>query len=97
MTRASTTGDLICALCGRKVSRVSKHHIVPRSEGGTETVLLCAPCHKTLHSFFTNRTLAREKYSLDALRDDPDIQRYLAWIRKQPDRAITVRTSSRKR
>lgn len=85
---------LVCALCGRTVSRVSKHHLIPKSEGGTETVPLCAPCHKTLHSFFTNRTLATEKRSLDQLRDDPQVQRYLAWIRKQPDRKITVRTSN---
>jgi hypothetical protein len=50
-----------------------------------------------VHSFFTNRTLATEKYSIEALRQDPDIQRYLAWVRKQPDRAIPVRSSARRR
>lgn len=80
-----------CALCGRKVERVSKHHIIPKSKGGTETVPLCSPCHSTLHHFFRNRTLAREKNSLDALLSDPDIQRYLEWVRKQPDRRIQVR------
>ena len=89
--------DSLCALCGRQVSTLSRHHIVPKSEGGTLTVWLCSPCHKTLHSFFTNRTLAKEKHSLDALREDPDIQRYLAWVRKQPDRKIQVRASVRRR
>lgn len=80
-----------CALCGRQVSRLSRHHLVPKSEGGAETVALCQACHVTLHKFFTNRTLARQKCTLEALQQDPDIQRYLAWIRKQPDRLIRVR------
>lgn len=80
-----------CALCGRSVGRTSRHHIIPRSEGGTLTVDLCAPCHKTLHSFFTNRTLAAEFSTLDAIRRDPDIQSYLRWVRRQADRRIQVR------
>ncbi len=86
-----------CALCGRQVSRLSKHHVVPKSEGGWLTEWLCSACHRTVHSFFTNRTLAQEKSSIEALRQDPDIQRYLAWVRKQPDRAIPVRSSTRRR
>lgn len=79
-----------CALCERAVRHANKHHIIPKSEGGTVTVTLCLACHKTLHKFFKNRTLAREKSTIDALRADPDIARYLHWVRKQPDRAIKV-------
>ncbi len=86
-----------CALCEREVSSVSRHHLVPKSEGGAFTVDLCGVCHKTLHSFFTNRTLAKEMYSIEALRQDPAIQRYLAWIHKQPDSKIRVRASRSKR
>ncbi len=50
-----------------------------------------------MHSFFTNRALAKEKYSIEALRQDPHIRRYLAWVRKQPDRAIPVHSSARRR
>lgn len=70
---------------------------MPKSEGGTFTVDLCAACHKTLHSFFTNRTLAKEMHSIEALRQAPEIQRYLAWIYKQPDSKIQVRASRNKR
>ncbi len=73
------------------------HHLVPRSEGGLLKVPLCSACHKTLHSFFTNRTLAHELYSIDTLKQEPEIQRYLDWVRKQPDRAIRVRASNRRR
>lgn len=86
-----------CALCGREVVRLSKHHMIPKSQGGTETVPLCSPCHSTLHHFFHNRTLAREKNSLETLLDDPDIRRYLEWVRKQPDRRIRVHTRKDRR
>ena len=66
-----------CGLCEREVSGVSKHHLIPKSEGGRETVALCGACHKTLHSFFSNRTLANELHTLEALREEPEIARYL--------------------
>lgn len=81
---------LICALCERQVSKLSKHHIIPKSKGGKDTVGLCSPCHSTLHAFFTNGTLAAEMNTIEALREQPTIQDYLKWIRKQPDRRIQV-------
>ncbi|MCS6834907.1 MAG: HNH endonuclease [Anaerolineae bacterium] len=86
-----------CALCERWVSQVSRHHLIPKSLGGREVVPLCATCHKTLHSFFYNVTLSKELHSLEALRAQEDVARYLAWVRKQPDRAIRVRTRRQRR
>jgi hypothetical protein len=79
-----------CALCERQVGRVSQHHLIPKSEGGKYTVGLCSPCHSTLHKFFTNHTLAKGLHTIEALRAEPDIQRYLNWVKKQPDRLIRV-------
>jgi hypothetical protein len=87
----------VCALCERTVGKVHKHHLVPKSEGGTYTIDLCATCHATLHRFFTNHTLAREFCAISALRELPEIQRYLAWVKKQPDRHIPVRESHQRR
>lgn len=80
----------VCQLCEREVAHLSRHHIIPKSEGGTEIVELCAPCHRTLHAFFENKTLADWYSNLDRIRDDPKIQAWLKWIRKQPDRRIPV-------
>lgn len=79
-----------CVLCERDVQLVTRHHLIPRSKGGREVVDLCVPCHKTLHSFFSNRTLLDELHTVEALRQQPEIARYLSWIRKQPDRVIRV-------
>jgi hypothetical protein len=80
-----------CALCEREVRQVNRHHLIPKSEGGREMVNLCFACHKTLHSFFTNQTLAKELHTLEALRAQPEIARYLKWVRQQGDRRIQVR------
>jgi 5-methylcytosine-specific restriction enzyme A len=86
-----------CALCQREVAHITRHHLIPRAEGGKEVVDLCIPCHRTLHSFFSNRTLLTELHTLDSLRQQPEIARYLAWIRKQPDRIIRVARRKDKR
>ncbi|ACX52878.1 HNH endonuclease [Ammonifex degensii KC4] len=45
--------DGACVLCG-STRRLQRHHLVPRSKGGTDTpenqVLLCAECHRELHA-----------------------------------------------
>ena len=86
-----------CALCKREVMQTTRHHLIPRSKGGHEVVDLCVPCHKTLHSFFSNRTLLDELHTVEALRQEPEIARYLSWIRKQPDRVIRVASRKDKR
>jgi 5-methylcytosine-specific restriction enzyme A len=86
-----------CALCERKVSQVTKHHLIPKSQGGREVVNLCQPCHKTLHSFFTNQTLLKELHTIESLRAEPDIARYLDWIRKQRDARFKVKSRRNRR
>lgn len=54
--------------------------------GGRETVPLHPICHRTLHVTFANAQLARIGQNAAALRADPAIARFLAWIaRKPPD------------
>ena len=87
----------VCELCGRQVSQTTRHHLIPKSEGGTLTANLCPPCHQTLHKFFSNQTLAKQFSSIEALRRDPEIAQYLAWVRKQPDRLIRVAENKNRR
>ena len=47
---------LICGLCDRPLGqRVERHHIIPKSKGGTETVPVHPICHRKIHKRFTNR------------------------------------------
>ena len=74
-----------CALCGRPLGRrVEWHHVVPKSEGGRDTVPLHPICHRTIHATVSNGDLARLYQNLDALRERDDIRRFVAWISDKP-------------
>ncbi len=79
--RAATTS---CGLCQRAVRHTTRHHLVPREEGGRygATVELCQPCHSSVHRFLSNRELARQYPTVEALRAAEALQDYLNWIRK---------------
>ena len=74
-----------CWLCWRAIgSRVQYHHPVPKSRGGRSTVPIHPICHKTLHARFTNAELAKIGDDAAALRGDPEVARFLAWIAGKP-------------
>jgi 5-methylcytosine-specific restriction enzyme A len=74
--------DIACALCGRKVSMLTYHHLLPKQKGGkyTDTVPLCQPCHTTIHLTFSNRELANQYNSIEKLKSAEPLQKYLNWI-----------------
>ena len=80
-----------CALCQRDVPRhlITQHHLTPKQKGGKaeHRTPLCKPCHKQLHATWSNTELARLYDRIELLRDAPQLQPFLKWIRKQkPDR-----------
>ena len=89
--------DDICGLDGRLLEqRVEQQHVVPESEGGTQTVPVHPICHRTIHAFVANRDLASSYATMDRLRERDDIRQYLRWIAgKPPDfRAPTRRRNA---
>ena len=76
-----------CFLCGRALGgRIEWHHVVPKSRGGRETTPLHPICHRTIHSLLSNRELAHDYASADALRSYPQIAKFIAWVQsKDPD------------
>lgn len=81
---ARDTEPMACALCDRALgARTEWHHVVPKSEGGTETVPVHPICHRAIHAAADNATLARAG-TLAAIRDWPDIARFLRWIADKP-------------
>ena len=88
----------ICELCGRTVSIVTRHHLVPRTrhsnkrnkkqfsreEVKTRIAWLCQPCHDHVHVLFSEKTLERDLNTLELLAAHPEVKRFLAWICKRP-------------
>lgn len=90
---------LVCALCNREVTFVTKHHLLPKEEGGrySDTVDLCQPCHSTIHLHFTNQELAREYNTIAALQTAERLQKYLTWIKNKNIDKIKNRRGGRRR
>lgn len=88
--------DELCELCGRSQIDTTVHHLTPREEGGRYlgTVMLCITCHKMVHALYTNKELAIRLNTLEALREDEKVARFIKWVQKQGRRNdIRVRKS----
>ncbi|MCC3158221.1 HNH endonuclease [Hymenobacter sp. 15J16-1T3B] len=86
-----------CQLCERAVQHTSRHHLVPREEGGRygPTVDLCQPCHSSVHLLLTNKELARRYHTVQDLQQAEELQKYLHWIRRSRVERITNRRRRR--
>ena len=42
-------------------------------------------CHSAIHARFSEAEIARRLADVDSLRDDPEIARFVAWVRTKPD------------
>src|SRR5436305_12256776 len=77
-----------CRLCNRPFPRraLTEHRCRPKQKGGTQAdiELLCSQCHGMVHATYSNQTLAASYPTLGRLRLAPELQPYLAWVRKQP-------------
>ena len=80
----------ICPLCGRPIppgAKSSLHHLVPKLKGGARlgTVRLHQVCHSAIHARYTEAEIARNLSDPEALRTDPELARFVAWVRTKPD------------
>lgn len=90
----------ICELCNRNVSIITEHHLIPLEKGGKKfnTIHLCTSCHTAIHSLFTNRELAARFNSLELLKRDVKIIKFLKFIEKIPgDSPVEIKKSRRVR
>lgn len=82
-----TEPELItCPLCKRPIpkSLQSKHHLIPKSRGGKEIIILHKICHNKLHSTLSEKELEREYSTIDKLKTNPEIIKFVKWITKKP-------------
>lgn len=86
-----------CELCDRPVAELTLHHLVPRqktrrkNQDPSPTIAICSACHRQIHTLFDNTRLANELNSLEKLRQDPQLQRFLLWLRKQdPNKRVKI-------
>jgi len=90
--RASVT----CPLCDRPIppAQADRHHLVPKSKGGRQTEFLHRICHRQVHALLTETELARQYATVEALRQHPELQTFVAWVKSKPE-GFFVRTYKR--
>lgn len=73
------------------------HHLVPRQAVKRKkadpgpTVEICSACHRQIHTLFNNAELAKYFNTLEKLQNEPKMQKFLAWIKKQnPSKRIRI-------
>ena len=81
------TESLICPICNRSipVSQKDAHHLIPRSKGGKSTEFLHKICHRQIHALFNENELAKTFNTAESLKDHPDMQTFINWIKNKPD------------
>ena len=86
-----------CELCDRTCPKLTEHHLIPRQQTKRKkktknkynhpdlgpTIDICSPCHKQVHTLFTNKELADHLHSADLLKSHPSMAKFLKWIAKQ--------------
>lgn len=109
----STSGPAIlidrCALCGREIpikKYAEKHHLTTRQrkrrkngrkDPKSKTVIVCSPCGDQIHQLFTNKELRTKYNTIEALREDPRIQKWIEWIRKTDRWYVCMKTKKARR
>ncbi len=105
-------GEFHCELCGRLVHEVTKHHLIPqtrhsnkknkkdfdRTEVKTRVAWICKPCHKQIHAILTEKQMERDYNTLESLKNQEEIAKFIDWIKDKPaDAHVVVRRVNSKK
>lgn len=83
---ALVTEESVCPLCLRPIPKSQRdaHHLIPKSRGGLDTVILHKLCHRQIHALLTENQLAQNYSTIEALRDQSEIAKFIEWICNKP-------------
>jgi 5-methylcytosine-specific restriction endonuclease McrA len=86
-----------CELCEREMDALTLHHLIPRqntkrkNQHPSPTINICSPCHRQIHILFENKKLAQELNTLEKLKTEPQMIKFIQWVKKQKtDKRIQV-------
>ena len=76
-----------CAICGRELipgKNINAHHLIPKTFKGKETITIHVICHTKIHSVFSERELFQYYHTPERIRNHPEMEKFIKWVRKQP-------------
>lgn len=96
-------------MCARTGIALTCHHLIPKSTHSRKSVrkkfdreqrvgailMICKPCHKQIHVTLSEKELAMEFNTREALLAQADIARFVEWISSKPPGTV-VRTNKTK-
>lgn len=90
---------MLCGLCERGLGKVAdRHHLIPKSRKGKETVTIHKICHRKIHSTFTEKELEQYYNTFERLKESKEIQNFINWVSKKDiDFYSSSRNAKRKR
>jgi hypothetical protein len=76
----------VCQLCSRELGDllIDEHHLIPKTFKGKETIKLHKICHRKIHSVFSERELLNYYNSVDRIKENEQIQKFITWVIKKP-------------
>ena len=88
----------ICELCEREVEKLSKHHLIPKSRGGSkgDIAWFCLSCIEMVHQLIPNKELEKKYSSVMELLQNESVKRYVSWIKKQKKERVTIAKKKRR-
>ena len=88
-----------CELCERGVEVLTRHHLKPKSRGGSkgEVIMLCLSCKDMVHRLIPNKELDRKYDTLEKLLANSSIIHYIIWVKKQKKEHVTIATKKKKK
>jgi len=90
--------EIICPICQRKtpMGYQEKHHLIPKTKKGKETIIVCISCGDMLHQLFDNNFLKNNLNTIEKINNNEKVQNWVNWIKKKPD-LFTVCMAKKKR
>jgi len=87
----------VCPLCEREVNKTTDHHLIPDSKDKRSnkvkkkhkselTVAICEDCHHQIHALFDNNELKNNLNTVEKLKANEKMQKFIKWIGKKDPR-----------
>lgn len=89
---------MICSICKREGDSYyfEKHHLIPQSN--SDTIDVCIQCGDQLHLLFDNNFLKTELNTLEKIKQNEQVKKYVSWVRNKPiERHFTVAKKKRRK
>ena len=76
-----------CPLCNRPLEpgpSTDEHHLIPKSQGGKAKAVIHRICHRKIHATFSERELAADYSTWEALKTHEEIAAFVKWVAGKP-------------